>query len=84
MVTRLQARWSGLDSWQGAENFLFATMFKVTLGPTQPPIHWVLDALPLGWSGQGMKLTTHLHLVPRLRMCEAIPPLYHTSSWRCT
>jgi hypothetical protein len=26
-------------------------------------------------SGRGVKLTTHLHLVPRLRMREAIPPL---------
>jgi len=24
-----------------------------------------------------MKLTTHLHLVPRLRMCESVPPLLH-------
>jgi hypothetical protein len=23
-----------------------------------------------GWSGQGVKLTTHLHLVPRSRMME--------------
>jgi len=29
-----------------------------------------------------MKLTTHLHLVLRLRMRGAIPPLLHTSSWR--
>jgi hypothetical protein len=26
----------------------------------------------------------HLHLVPRLRMCGAISPLPHTSSWRGT
>jgi hypothetical protein len=25
-----------------------------------------------------MKLTTHLHLVPRLKMCGAIPPLHCT------
>jgi len=31
--------------------------------------------LPRGWSGRGAKLTTHLHLVPRLRMSGAIPPL---------
>jgi hypothetical protein len=24
--------------------------------------------LPQRWSGQGMKLTTHLHLMPRLRI----------------
>jgi len=26
-------------------------------------------------SGRGVKLTTHLHLVPMTRMCGAIPPL---------
>jgi hypothetical protein len=28
-----------------------------------------------------MKLTTHLYLVPRLRMSGAIPPLPHRLSW---
>jgi hypothetical protein len=33
---------------------------------TQPPIQWVPGALSLGeGSGRGVKLTTHLHLVPR-------------------
>jgi len=26
---------------------------------------WVLEAFPWGWSDRGVKLTTHLHLVPR-------------------
>jgi len=29
-----------------------------------------------------VKLTTHLILVPRLRMYGALQPLPHTSSWR--
>jgi hypothetical protein len=29
----------------------------------------------LGYSGRGVKLITHLHLVSRLRTCEVIPPL---------
>ena len=29
-----------------------------------------------------MKLATHLHLVPRLRMCGAIPPFFHKFLWR--
>jgi hypothetical protein len=45
------------------------------MGPNQPPIQWVPGALSLGQNGQGVKLTTHLHLVPRSRMCGAIPPL---------
>jgi hypothetical protein len=32
-------------------------------------------------SGQSVNLTTHLHLVLRLRMCGAIHPFPHTSSW---
>jgi hypothetical protein len=28
-----------------------------------------------------MNVTTHFHLVLRLRMYEAIPPLLHMSSW---
>jgi hypothetical protein len=32
-------------------------------------------------SGQGMKLTTHLHLVQRLRIHGAKPPLPNTSLW---
>jgi hypothetical protein len=32
-------------------------------------------------SGRSVKLTTYLHLVPRLRMRGAILPLPHTSSW---
>jgi hypothetical protein len=31
---------------------------------------------PWGQSGRGVKLTTHLHLVPRLRMRGAVPPLF--------
>jgi len=31
-----------------------------------------------------VKLMTHLHLVPMLRMRGAIPQLIHTSSWRVT
>jgi hypothetical protein len=47
----------------GAWIFLFATAFRPALRHTQPPIQW------------GVKVPTHLHLVPRLRMLEDIPPL---------
>jgi len=33
-------------------------------------------------SGQAVKLSIHLHLVPKLRIRGAIPPLPHTSSLR--
>jgi hypothetical protein len=51
--------------------------------PTQPPIQWVPEALSLGVKRPGsVKLTTHLHLVPRSKMLSAVPPLPNTPSWR--
>ena len=38
---------------------------RPALEPTQPPIQWVLG-LFRGQSGQGVALTTHPHLAPRL------------------
>jgi len=37
----------------------------------------------LGVHGQGMKLTTHIHLLPRLRMSGAVPliPIYAFVAW---
>jgi hypothetical protein len=48
------------DSRRGLGIF-FTTAYRTALGPTEPLIQWVLGAL----SGRSMKLTTHLHLVPR-------------------
>jgi len=36
-----------------------------------------------GQSSQGMKLTTHLHVVPRSKICRAVPSLLNVSSWHC-
>jgi len=41
---------------------------QTPLGPTQPPIHCVLQVLFLEYSSQGMKMTTHLHPAPMLKM----------------
>jgi hypothetical protein len=39
------------------------------LRPTQPPIQWVPEVLPPGVKrGRGVRLITHLHLVPRSSM----------------
>jgi hypothetical protein len=37
----------GFNSWQGLEIFLFTTMSRMALGPTQSPIQWVLGALSM-------------------------------------
>jgi len=36
---------------------------------------------PRWWSVRGVKVTSHLHLVPRLRVRGATSPLPHTRSW---
>jgi hypothetical protein len=50
--------------------FLSSTESRLALGPTQPPIQWIPGALSRGVNGRGMKPTTHLHLLPKLRMVE--------------
>jgi hypothetical protein len=41
------AGWPEFESWQH-KLFLFPTLSKPTLGPTQPPIKWVLGTPSLG------------------------------------
>jgi preprotein translocase subunit SecG len=41
----------------------------------QPPIHWVLVLVLTGARG-------HIHLVPKLKLREAMSPFFHTPPWR--
>jgi hypothetical protein len=43
----------------------FRHLTTPTLGPTQPPLQWVTDLLPK--DKETRALTTHRHLVPRLK-----------------
>jgi len=66
------------------EYFLFSTISRPALGPTRPPIQWLPGALiPKDKAARSMKLTTHLHLVPSLRMLGAILllPQYVLMAW---
>jgi hypothetical protein len=42
---------------------------------------WAVEPRKEEESGRGVTLTTHLHLVPRMKMREAVIPLPHMSSW---
>jgi hypothetical protein len=57
-------------------------MSRPALGPFQPPIQWVPGFLP-GSKWPDHDLTTHLHLVPGLKMSGAMPllPLYASMAW---
>jgi hypothetical protein len=55
IATRLWAGQSGFNSKWGLGISLFTTMSRMALGPTQPPIQWVLGALSLGVKWQGHK-----------------------------
>jgi hypothetical protein len=69
------------ESWQGLGISLSTTASRPALGLSPPSIQWVPWALSLGESGWGMKLTTHLHLVPRSKMYAVIPPFPSMPSW---
>jgi len=70
IVTRLRAQRPGSNSWQGKGIFLLTTASRPALGPTQPYIEWVTGALSPWYIGWSVKLTTHLHLMPRWKWVE--------------
>jgi hypothetical protein len=52
--------------------FFLVSASRPALGPTQPPVQWVPGVLSPGIKrGRGVMLTTHPHLVPRLRMSRS-------------
>jgi hypothetical protein len=58
------------------KSFPFVTVSKPALMSTQLLTQWVLRyTSDKRYSGRGVKLTTHFHLVPRSRMRGDIPPV---------
>ena len=45
-------------------------------------IQWVPAALSRGLNGYAMRLTTHIHSLPRLKTSGATSPVLHMTSWR--
>jgi hypothetical protein len=55
-------------------------MPRLTLGPTHPPIQWVLGALSLGVKQQGREADHSPPSSAEVEKGGAIPPLPHMSS----
>lgn len=67
----------------GRENtFLFPSLSRTLLEPTQPPVHWVYELLSSGLR-QPRREADHSRLVSRSRIYGSINALSHKSSWRC-
>ena len=51
---------------------------RLALGLIQPPVQWAP-----GYSGQGVRLTTHQHLLPRIKMggAESLHPICAFIAW---
>ena len=61
--------------------FLNYEMSRLALGPTQPPIEWVLRALSPGVRQLGHEADHLPHLLARIGMTRLMPPLYHMPAW---
>jgi hypothetical protein len=81
-----------IDPRQRQRIFPLASVSRPALGPTQPPVQWLLEVLSLGViRGRGVTLTTHPHLVPTtwmsrsytsspsLRLCRCVVGLLYLS-----
>jgi len=80
-VTRPWDGQLGLDSWEGQEFFFYSPPHPDQLWGPPSLLSNGYQGLFWGKNGLGVTLTTHLHLVPKLRMHGAIPSLHQISSW---
>jgi hypothetical protein len=82
IVTRLRSGQSGFDSWQGKEFFSSPPSLDLLLWD-RTRAFYPMGTLG-GWESvqrPGVKLITHFHLLPRVRIRGAIPPFPYTFSW---
>jgi len=65
------------------EIFLLSERSKPPVDPIQTSVEYVPGALPGRPSVRGVKLLVYILLVPKLRVCGAIPLFFtYTPSWR--
>jgi len=76
------SRWMVRSSNPGRGKSVFSETSIPAVWPTQPPIQWVPGLFP-GYIGHVVKLTTHPHLVSRLKMSRTISLLllYAFMAW---
>jgi hypothetical protein len=80
---------SGLLSWHGGRSsnpgrskiFLFSTMSRSALGPTQPHMQWPPRALSAGVERLGREADHSPPSIAEVRNDGAVPRLPHTTSW---
>jgi hypothetical protein len=79
----------GLDEWgfgvrvpEGSTIFSSPRRPDCLRGPPKLLSNGYRGLFPRGYRDRGVKLTTHLQLVPRSRQCGSIHPRPHMSSWR--
>ena len=75
IVTRLKAGPCGVTILGEMKDFLLSKTSRLDVGLSHPPIQYMFGVLySNGQSGQFVSLTSHLHLMLRLRMKGAVPP----------
>jgi hypothetical protein len=67
---------------QGQEIFLYSTASRPALGPTQPPVQWVPEALSPGVKRPGCEADHSPPSSAEVKNGVTIIPLPQTSSWR--
>jgi hypothetical protein len=73
----------GFDSRWGLRIFLFTTVSRMALGPTQPPIQWVPQALSLGAKRPGREADHSLPSSAEVKECvELCLHSPNMPSWR--
>jgi hypothetical protein len=73
-VIRIRAGRPGFVSRRDRDCY-FCHRVKVGCGTHRPPIRWVPRLFPRRKSGRGVRLTTHLQVVPRLSCRHTSSPL---------
>jgi len=58
--------------------FLYSKLFEPNVGSNRPLAEWVVGALPREIKRPECEVDQSPHLVPRLRMSGAIPPIPYT------